>query len=257
MKIYLDLLWTQDSILMMLILIMVSQLTNRKIHLLRIVFVSALNGLLSVVTVVHCPQLINNWILKLCYIMGIVKIVFPYHAFHQYCTFGIVGIILVGIFSLLGGNLLCALGVWGGVFLWLRYQKRNQEKRTMVESTTCWIEFNWQGKNHYLKTMIDTGHHVKSRWNEEVVFVKTGILTKEGRCCQRKIKFYTISEMIEKEGVVVNNIIIKYGNSEWKENVVMVETSNIQCEFDAIISYELIRGGMLNGNLIINKTESA
>ena len=76
MKIYIDLLFIQDSIMMINILYIVSRLTKTYVSLKRIITISVLSTIVSILLLIYIPQLYSSLIAKIVFSSFIIKFLF-------------------------------------------------------------------------------------------------------------------------------------------------------------------------------------
>ena len=70
------------------------------------------------------------------------------------------------------------------------------------------------------------------------------------------MSYQTVSGTDTKIGVKINNIKITYGQKIIYNNAVIVSTPNILNQFEAIVGFSLIEGGLFYGNINFNETKS-
>lgn len=115
----------------------------------------------------------------------------------------------------------------------------------------CDIEFEFKNKKYNLKALIDTGNNVKTIFGEEVIFISEKAFLVDGG--ERKVRYKTVSGVEEKDGVKIKNIKYNYAGIDKINDAILVSTKNISNEFDAILSFNFIKGGIENGNTIAHK----
>ena len=262
MKIYLDLLLIQNTFIMFLILFIFNKVLNLKNSIVRILTVSLLTSIFSIVILISLPKLYDNLFIKLIISFFIInfgmKVKLKNEVLLKIIILWIIAILFGGIGILSDGNIAYSVVLFvlfGIIILKLDSKKKN---KLFLEAATCFLEFEYGNHLYKLKALVDTGHSVKTIYDEDVIFVKNVLINIEGGDIKgkRNVSYKTVSGISQKKGVKVYNINISYGNRKIKNNAVIVSTPNISDNFDAIVSLSLVEGGCSYGNIDFNEGES-
>lgn len=260
MKIYLDLLLIQDTIVIAAVLFATSKIIEIKISFIKILIISLISTIISIAILVFIPTLYDNLLIKFLISYFIVKFGFKANSninlFQEIIIFWIVSFMVGGISIGLNGNIfLTIVFLIISILLIISYKQKNR-KKLLLMSATCEIKFYYLSKMYIINALIDTGHDVKTMFNEDVIFIRADILKNEGGGIRRLVSYKTIAGMESKPGIKINNICITYNNKEIFTNAVFVRSNNILQDFDAIVGFDLIQGGILDGNTYDYETKS-
>lgn len=262
MKIYLDLLLIQNIVLMFLILSLFNKVFNLKVKMIRILIISIItNSILISVLSINAKlynSLLINFILSILVIKYGMKVEMKNEILLKTSVLWIITILIGGANVFSSGNIVYTLLVFlvlSFVIIKLESRKRN---RLYLEYATCFIEFEYEGNRYNFKSLVDTGHSVKTVYDEDVIFVKDNLLKIKGgdKWKKRKVSYKTVSGINENYGIKIYNINISYGNRKIQNNAVIVSTPNISERFDAIVSLNFVEGGCTYGNINFNERES-
>lgn len=260
MKIYIDLMFIQDTIVMSTILCVISKLIGIKIKMVRVLIISCFSSVVSILILTFFPTLFDNLLIKFFISFLLVKYGFKIKesvtTIQKTIVFWCIVFLMGGLNLLMTGNMVQTLIVFGLMSISIINIKKNIKKQLFLESAMCMIEFEYQKKHYCLKALLDTGHDVKTAYGEDVIFIRKNIIEEGGGGHKRIVSYKTISGIENKCGKKINDIIISYGNRKVYNNAVIVSTPNISQGFDAIVSYNLIEGGMTDGNTNSNETKS-
>lgn len=263
MKIYIDLVILQDIFIMSLILFFTSRLLNLKCKISRIIFISFLSSILSIIILYLNPQLYDNWLIKFVYTILLLKyglrLKFDSEFIYKLVVFFTLLIIIAGVTIFAEGKLNVIFIILALILIYNFKLKKIKAKKLLLESNLCFVEFEYMDMKYEFKALIDTGHDVKTLYEEEVIFVRQNLFPVERRenRKQRIVRYKTVSGDEESIGTKIYNVNIRYGEKIICNNAVIVSTPNILNQFDAIIGVNLIEGGWTNGNIDFNKTESS
>ncbi len=259
MKIYLDLLIIQDTIITSMILFLLSRLLKIKISLVKIFVVALISSILSTCILVFAPKLYDNFFIKLVLSYFIVMFLNSKRERNsKVFLFWIITFLFGGIGFASEKNLfLMILLMLLSIFFILKFKKR-QNTKLLLETSTCFIEFEFNNKLYKLKALLDTGHDVTTLYDEDIIFVKEDLFNYEGgdNKHRRVVSYQTVSGKQKEIGIKVFNITVNYNNKKICNNAVIVRTPNILNSYDAIIGYRLIEGGWTNGDFNFNEAES-
>lgn len=262
MKIYLDLLFIQDFLMNSLIIFLTSKLLNKKIKIVRILTISSLLSLFSIILLVFLPALHDNIFIKMIISFLIIKYGFKIKIddkiLPKIITFWLITILFGGIGIFANRNIfkMIILLIIATVFT-IKFNS-NKKEQLLLEAATCLIEFEYDKNKYSLKALVDTGNNVKTIYDEDVIFVKDTLVNIKGgdNKLKRIVSYQTISGTHRKEGIKIHNINISYGNRKMYNNAVIVSTPNISNCFDAIVSLTFIEGGYTDGNIDFNEAKS-
>lgn len=260
MKIYLDLLFIQDFIMMSILLLLISKIIEIKIKIDRVLTVSMVCSILSIMILVFLPTFYDNLFIKLVISFFIVKyglnITDTISIIQKVILFWLISSFIGGSNIAFDGNVfyIIIISLIGTATI-IAYKKK-YKKQLFLESATCFIEFFYNENWYRFKALVDTGHDVKSIYGEDVIFIRAELIEKGGERKKRLVSYKTISGTENKYGIKINNIVISYRNINICKDAVIITTNNISQDFDAIIGYDLIEGGITYGNSIFNETKS-
>ena len=166
--------------------------------------------------------------------------------------------LLGGVGILTNGNMMHSVLlflIFGIAILKIDLKKRSN---FFLEAATCFLEFEYEGVWYKLKALVDTGHFVKTMYDEDVIFIKHSLVDIEGGDGKRKrkVSYKTVSGISQSVGVKICNIDISYGNRKIKNNAVIVSTPNVSDNFDAIVSLSFVEGGCTYGNIDFDEGKS-
>ncbi|MBQ9313811.1 MAG: sigma-E processing peptidase SpoIIGA [Clostridia bacterium] len=242
------------------ILYAMSKIIGVKLKIVRIITIAFLSSMISIAILVLLPTMYDNLFIKF-----LISILIVEYGFRLEDTVTIMQrtILFWTIIFLMGGlnifaerNVIEMIIIFGTIVISIISSRKRIKKKIFLESATCYLEFVYEGKNYKLKTLVDTGHDVKSVYGEDVIFVRKNLLDEGGDVPKRLVSYKTISGIEKKMGIKVKNINITYGTKKIYSNAVIVTTPNISQGFDAIIGYDLVEGGMLDGNINVDETKS-
>lgn len=262
MKIYLDILFIQNTIILFCILFIFCKLINIKVSLLRLISICCLQSLFNILILILLPKLYLDFYFQTLEIFLIMKFglrqKFSLNFIFQILALWIAVICFGGIAIKNNGNLGVGVFVFllvGGIALLIKNKEKN---KLLLESTTCNIEFNYNNVLYKMRAFIDTGNKVKTLFGEHVIFVREELLNIDGGDFfrRRTVKYRTISGTSTNIGVKVNNINISYGDKKINKDATIITTNNISDDFEAIIGFDLLEGGYKNGNYAYDKTKS-
>jgi len=252
MRVYVDLLLIQDTIIMSILLLLLSKIIKIKIRMVRVLIISTLSSIISIFLLVYLPTLYDNLLIKFIISFFIVKLGFKLKetisTFQKVMLFWMITLLLGGIEIFAEGNSIQTLLIFGLMGISLASYLSKWKKQRLLESVTCFIEFDYDDRKYVLKALVDTGHDVKTVYGEDVIFIKENILKKGGDNKERIVSYKTISGMENKKGIKIDHIKVKYKEKNIDSNAVIVSTPNISKNYDAIVSLDLIEGGMTNGD---------
>ena len=134
--------------------------------------------------------------------------------------------------------------------------KNSYKKQLLLDNLICYLTFIISGKQYCCTALLDTGHSVRSVFNEPVIFLKKKFDLREGDYERQLVRFKTVSGIEEMYGTKIQNVEIIYQESKIKCDVVVVNSSFIDDSYDAIVGYDLIEGGMKCGNNNDDKAKS-
>lgn len=259
MKIYIDLLLIQDVIIISTILYIVSKLINIKISIYRLITISFFSSIISIIILIKIPILFDNFFTKMILSFFIIKYGFKLKdvtlTVQKIILFWTVTLLTGGINIASSGNVVITIFVLIIICISIISYKKRIKSQVLLESMTCFISFNYKGKQYYLKSLVDTGHDVKSIYGEDVIFIREKLLKIEGDNKNRLVRYKTISGVDNRNGIKINKINISYGDSNFYSSAVIVSTPNIKNDYDAIVGYDLIMGGKEHGDTCFNKAE--
>ena len=248
MKIYIDLLFIQNVSVMCCVLFITSKLIDSKIQFVRIALVSIISSMFSIVSLIYFPQLYDNLLAKIIISAIIVKCCFIAKSnkslFQKVVLFWIIVFLIGGIVFFSEGSILINSTIIIVSTLTIIASKKIYTKQLLLESIICYISISFDNETMKLKTLVDTGHDVKTIYGEDVIFIKRKLYKKGGTYKERNVSYRTISGIEERKGYKIRNIKIEYGNSVIYKDAVVVSTPNIMENYDAIIGLDLIGGGM-------------
>ena len=260
MKIYIDLILIQDTIMISLILYILSKIIGIKIKIVRILIVSMFSSIISILILILLPTLYDNLLVKIILSYLTVKYGFNYkntvETWQKVILFWTFVFLIGGATYFSDRNIMQVILMMGIVIISIISFKRKTQKKMLLESTICFLNFCYEGREYHFKALVDTGHDVKSIYGENVIFIRSDLWEEGGDKHKRLVRYQTISGMECKMGMKIKDISITYGNKTGYGNAVIVSTPNISQEFDAIVGYDFMEGGMMNGNIGFDETKS-
>lgn len=247
MKIYIDLLLFQNIFVTFLILLISYKVLNLKIRMVRILIVSTVVSVLTVVFMIFSPKLFESFALKILMLFLMIRfgLNIKENIIEKYLALFVVTLIFGGIGALVKGKFLdmffCFISM---TFLICKMVKRKKDV-LLLSAATCYITFEYGLKKYSLKALVDTGNRVKTYLNEDVIFIKSNLLDMDGGEYKkvRNVSYQTVAGKCNNKGIRVNNIFVEYGDKKIRNNAVIVSTPNISKDFDAIVSLNFVEGG--------------
>ena len=261
MKIYLDMLFIQNTIIYFFILYIFCRFMNIRISILRISVICCLQSLVNILILVFFPRLYINFGFQMLELLGITKFGLKQRLsanfILQLLTLWIMVICFGGIAIKNNGNLTITLIIFFIISGIIFFTKGKQKRKMLIEATSCIIKFNYNEKDYEMNALVDTGNKVKTIFGESVIFVKEEKLNVAGGDFVRKrtVKYKTLSGTSTNIGVKINNINISYIDKMLNKDAVVITTNNISDEYEAIISFDLLEGGYKNGNYAYDKAK--
>lgn len=86
--------------------------------------------------------------------------------------------------------------------------------------------------------------------------MKDSLWEEGGDLPKRLVRYHTVAGWKEKTGSKVKQVHLQYGEKQIVTNAVIVATPYIAQEYDAIVGWNLVEGGMQDGNYCVNETKS-
>lgn len=262
MKIYIDLLLIQNTFLMFLILLLFNKVLSLKVTIVRMLIVSVITNIILLVLLLINIKLYNNMFVDfICSILTIkfgMKVKLKNEMLLKVSVLWIITILVGGINIFSNGNMVNTLLLFLAISMVIIKLESRKINKLYLNTATCFIEFEYEGNKYNLKSLVDTGHSVKTLYDEDVIFVKDNLLKIKGgdKWRKRKVSYKTVSGINENYGIKIYNINISYGNRKIQNNAVIVSTPNISENFDAIVSLNFVEGGCTYGNINFNERES-
>lgn len=261
MKIYLDLLFIQNFVITSLIIFLTSKLLDLRASFTRVLITSFVDSCATVMLLIFFPTLVDSMLLKFLNAFFIIRFGLNVKSrektFFEMVILWLVTIFFGGLAFSSGGSFFKLLIFLCVAIIYILKFLKNKNKKLLLEATTCFIEFELFNEKCFLKCLVDTGHDVRTIFDEDVIFIKDDLLKWQGGdgISKRKVKYHTVSGMEEKTGIKIYNIKINYNGRSTYNNAVIVSTPNILNDFDAIVSLNFIEGGKKNGNYNVYEGE--
>lgn len=250
----------QNTFVTFLILIISYKILNVKIRIVRVLTISMISSLISILIMIFLPSLFESFCLKIFMLFLMVRFGIKIKEnFLQRCaTFFIVTLIFGGIGAIVKAKFLDMMFCF--IFATFVILKLNKIKKEVLilDVGTCYITFEYGLKKYRFKSLVDTGNMVKTLFDEDVIFVKNNLINLDGGeyKTKRNVSYKTVAGEWSSKGIRVNNIFIEYGSKKIINDAVIVSTPNISKNFDAIVSLNFVEGGWQDGNFSYNETKS-
>ena len=199
MKIYLDLLLIQNIFLMFLILSLFNKVLNLKIKIVRILIVSVIVNIIFVTILLINIDLYNNMFINFIFSILVIKfgmkVKMKNEILLKASVLWIITILMGGINIFSNGNIVHTLLLFLAISMVIIKLESRKKNKLYLESATCFIEFEYEECTYKLKTLVDTGHSVKTLYDEDVIFVKDNLLKIKGgdKWKNRKVSYKTVS----------------------------------------------------------------
>lgn len=260
MKIYIDLLLLQNIFVTFLILLISDKVLNLNIKIVRMLIVSIVVSVLTIVFMIFFPKLSESFALKVLMLFFMIRfgLNVKENILEKCLALFMVTLIFGGIGALAKGKFVDMLFCFSGVTILIFKMVKRKKDVLLLSSATCYITFEYNLKKYRLRALVDTGNRVKTYLNEDVIFIKSNLLKMDGGEYKRarNVSYQTVAGRCNNKGIRVNNIFVKYGDKKIRNNAVIVSTPNISKDFDAIVSLNFVEGGWQDGNINFDETKS-
>lgn len=247
MIIYIDNLFFQNTIVLFIVLFLFSKVMNIRIAIAKLLIITIAENIFEILILILSPRLYLSPLFQNVLIFLVLFFGFNIRNLKKIIIYQV---ILCAAIDCLGGigmrnnNIFLSIIIFALVGIIIIYIKNIREKRYLIESTTCQIEFKSKDKNYKFNALVDTGNNVKTIYNEAVIFVSSKYFKIREEERKRKISYKTISENGILYGNKINDIYISYAGKEILADAVIVPINNVSDEYDAIVSFDLIKGGI-------------
>ena len=240
MKIYIDLLLIQDTAIMSIILMITCKLINIKVGVIKIIAISFISTIISIFILIFFPPLFDNLLIKFSISYLIVKyglkIKEKSTLLQKIIMFWTTSFLIGGVNIFFGGNIVETVVFVFLIFVSIYVYKINIKRNIRIGSSMSTLKFKYLNKEYELKALIDTGHDVKTIYGENVIFIRADIINWGGDNAKKRLVSYkTISGIESKYGIKVNDVIIIINGEEICQDAVLIPSTNIVNEYDAII----------------------
>lgn len=276
MIIYLDILFIYETIINFIIIYLTSKISSKKTSLKRILLSSMIGTIFTIFCLLFSIE--SNSALKIICATIMINIAFKYENIFNYMstivlfytiTFLIGGIFLYTKINELNSIIFCVLSSLLLLYIFKEYKQKYQIQNYIVD-------IQLSDTSEKIKALIDTGHNLKTCYEESVIVLskrikKNADKLKQKSDIERIISYKTIQqESIITTGTKILNVKLNYKNKEYVNDVVII-FSDVNFEgYDAIIGLSFFEHAKKqcnekkikrerekrNGDIIFNKNKN-